>query len=102
MILKWLAGDLFSLPRWIWAVGGLLLLLVFLFWLEARDDKQNQEIGAAIEREEALRETLERTEEGNEIRESISRGSRAAYNECLQSARTPENCVGLLPEQSGD
>ena len=60
MILKWLAGDLFSLPRWIWAVGGLLLLLVFLFWLEARDDKQNQEIGAAIEREEALRETLYR------------------------------------------
>jgi len=95
----WLLGNLLGLPRYIWliligcAAAGLWL------WLQAeenRDDRANQEIGRAVEREETTRGVLERVEKGNEVRETVRPGSRAIYDECLRSSRTPANCERFL------
>lgn len=89
----------------------LALLGLFLWWnaAENADDKANQKIGAAIEREGALTRTLERTEQGNEARDTITRDletndgrSCAVYNQCLRTARTPANCERFLPERQAD
>jgi membrane protein implicated in regulation of membrane protease activity len=86
------------------AVGAALILGGAWLWLDSRekaDDKANQEIGAAVQREGDLRETIERTETANEAREEIGRhdaaGDRLRYDQCLRSARTPANCERFLP-----
>ena len=66
----------------------------------------SEEKGRLGERADVLGETIERVETGNEIREEFggvgADAIRARYCECLRSARTPENCVGLLPQREGD
>lgn len=88
-----------KIPMLAWGGLALVLVVAAILWLANRDE-HNQDLGAATQREGDLREVLERTEKGNEIRETIRVNPTAAYNECLQSARTPENCVGLLPDGS--
>lgn len=106
MILSWLgAKSLFGLAKGIWVAIALALvggLLLYLAKAERDDDKANQEIGGLVEREKTVTEVLKRTEKGNEVREATKSGSWAAYDECLQSARTPANCVGLLPSGPRD
>lgn len=105
-MIGWLgAKTLFGLSRFIWIGVGLLIIFALWLWLDARetaDDKNNQEIGARLEREASTGEVIKRVEKGNEVRETVRPGSNAAYDECMLSARTPENCVGLLPEREGD
>lgn len=93
------------------ATGLLVTALLWLLWayLSARekaDDRANREIGAAIQREGDLAETINRTEQGNAAREEIrapgDAGDRARYDQCVRSARTPANCVRFLPEQPAD
>lgn len=106
MIMQWLGTKvLFGLSRMIWI--GIALLAVAGVWIyldaaERADDRNNQEIGATVEREKQTGEVLKRTEKANEVRETTRRSSNAAYAECVQSARTPANCVGLLPEREAD
>ena len=95
MIWAFVAG----LPGWVKiAAGGVLavaLLLGLWLWLGAReeaDDKNNQAIGAAVQREGDLRETVERVEYANKAAENVRRDDDAMRAECLRSARNPENC----------
>ena len=95
MIWAFVAG----LPRWVKiAAGGVLavaLLLGLWLWIGAReeaDDKNNQAIGAAVQREGDLRETVERVEHANKAAENVRRDDDAMRAECLRNARNPENC----------
>lgn len=113
MIMAWLgAKALFGVARGWWLLAGIAALGAIALWLgarEAADDANNQEIGAAVQREADLRETIERTEEGHdartEIREALGRAdgrSRAVYDQCLRTARTPANCERFLPGGAAD
>lgn len=106
MIIQWLGTKvLFGLSRMVWI--GIVLFVIAGVWIyldagERADDKNNQEIGATVEREKQTGEVLKRTEKANEVREATRRSNDVAYAECVQSARTPANCVGLLPEREVD
>lgn len=112
MVFHWLgAKALFGLARWVWLAITLAALVAGILWLQAReeaDDEANQEIGAQIQREGDLRETIKRTEQGNEARTEIengvvrSGGDRAVYDQCVRTARTPANCERFLPEREAD
>ena len=70
-------------------LGGLWL------WLDSReraDDAANQEIGATVQREGDLRETITRTEKANEAAAKVERDPVARRDGCLRHSRTPENC----------
>lgn len=101
-----LLTKLFGLPRWVWAVLVFAVIVLVLILLERADDKNNQTIGAVVEREAQTREVLERTETGNavreEVREAIARdGGRSdiVYDQCVRTARTPSKCERFLPER---
>lgn len=109
MILQWLgAKALFGLARGVWVAIAVAALGAGVLWLNARekaDDEANQEIGATVQREGDLRETLDRTEQGNEARTEIEEGlrsdgsrDRAVYDQCVRTARTPANCERYVPE----
>ncbi|MEW9855943.1 hypothetical protein [Novosphingobium sp. M1R2S20] len=103
-------ARLIALPGWLKAalagVLGVVIVTGVILWLNAReeaDDKANQQIGATQQREGDLRETITRVETANEARVEIADpDSRARYDQCVRSARTPENCLRLLPERQAD
>lgn len=106
-----LALKFLGLARWAWLLIVVAAVAGLIWWLNAAekaDDKANQDIGAAVQREGDLRETIERTEQGNEARTEIeadvSRGGGSVlYEQCLRTARTPANCERfLLPERQAD
>lgn len=81
---------------------GLLVALAVGLWLwfdarEKADDTRNQGIGAAIERETGLQDTIKNVEKANEATELIRRDPARAYAECLRTARTPALCQRFLP-----
>lgn len=103
------ARGLLGLRKGWWVLIAIVALAGLVLWLGARetaDDKANQEIGAAVQRETNLTETIKRTEQGNAAREEIrapgNAGDRARYDQCVRSARTPANCRRFLPEFSAD
>lgn len=107
MIVAWLTTkSLFGIARG-WLLLVLLLVAVALVLLvreaEQADDRRNQDIGAAVQREGDLRETLQRTETAHAARNDIGddRGT-ARYDQCLRTARTPENCQRFLPGGGAD
>ena len=110
MLFAWLgARGFLGLAKGLWLLGAVVLLIGAVAWLKSRetaDDKANVEIGRAIEREEALTETIERVETANEAREEIGRpdaaGDRLRYDQCLRTARTPANCERFLPDRQAD
>lgn len=109
MIGAFFAAKLLGIPRWLWIIAFLALLYAALVIAEGADDKNNQTIGATVEREAQTREVLERTETGNaareEVREAIARdGGRSdiVYDQCVRTARTPANCERFLPERPAD
>lgn len=101
--MEWLvAKSLLGAPRWLLGV----ILILALVWggtaligaLDRHDNTQRQ-AGAAQQREADLFETLNRTEQGNDARLQVrDPRSRARYDQCLRSARTPENCQRFLPQ----
>ncbi|NLR72864.1 hypothetical protein HGI47_18470 [Novosphingobium sp. ERN07] len=104
---SWLAArSLFGFPRWsVIGLAALLIALAVLLLIDrigttaAHHNQTQREAGAASQRAQDLETTLKRTEEGNAARIEIRdpRGS-ARYDQCLRSARTPENCQRFLPE----
>lgn len=100
-----------GLPRYLWivlAVAAVIGLWVWAGAAERADDRQNQELGAAVERGETATETLERVEQGNEIREQVEvdirrGGSAAMHAQCLRSNRgDPAVCERFLPQRPAD
>ena len=106
MMMAWLGAKFLGLGRWAWLLIVAAAIGAAWLWLDAReeaDDKANQEIGATVQREGDLRETIERTEKANEARDDIaSDRDNARYNQCLRTARTPANCERLLPQREAD
>lgn len=81
---------------------GLLAAIAVGAWLwfdarEKADDKANQEIGGAVQREADLKATVENVEKANEATDLVRRDPARAYAECLRTARTPANCQRFLP-----
>lgn len=81
-----------------WAAVVVLAIALAALWLWQHDEKQ-RERGAQVQRETDLRETINRTEQGNaarnEIHEALNRDdgrSAAVYDQCMRTARTPANC----------
>src|SRR6478736_1190101 len=76
---------------------GLLLALAFRWWLS--DQRKDAATSAVkIERQEQAAEIINRVEKANDTRSQIADpASRARYDECLRSARNPENCQRLMP-----
>lgn len=69
-------------------------------WFDARekaDDRANQEIGGAVQREADLQATVKNVEKANEAADLVRRDPARAYAECLRTARTPANCQRFLP-----
>jgi hypothetical protein len=85
-----------GLAKGIWVAIAAGLIVAAVLWLtaaEKADDRANQEIGATVQREGDLRETIERTETANEAREeSRTRTDDQRNADCLRRSRTPENC----------
>lgn len=104
MITAWLGAKALGLQRWIWIVALLVAAVGAYVWFtqaEKADDKANQEIGAKVQREGDLRETIKRAEKANEARDDISRDrDDARYHQCLRTARTPANCERLRVVQA--
>lgn len=87
-----------------WALGGVAALLAIgglYLWLtkaEESDDRRNQDIGRTIQREDDLRETIERVEQGNEARNDIRNYMRAKYDVCMRHDKgAPDSCRRFLP-----
>lgn len=92
-------AALTDLPRWAKVAGTAVLAAAILMglWLwigsrEEADDKANQQIGAAIQREGDLTETIKQVEKANEAEARIERDPDARHAGCLRHSRTPENC----------
>ncbi|WP_156840263.1 hypothetical protein [Novosphingobium aquimarinum] len=106
----WLtAKGALGLVRWGWiAIVAALIAAAVLVIDSAIEDviAVSKDQGATEQREGDLHETLNRTEEGNNARTEIEEGlgradgrSRPVYDQCLRTARTPENCERFLPER---
>ncbi|RKF23389.1 hypothetical protein D6851_02650 [Altericroceibacterium spongiae] len=108
------ASGLLGLKNWIWiAIVAALIATAFVIVAIADNALDGAHAtgvtqGATQQREGDLRETLERTERGNDAREKVereaARGSgNALYDQCLRSNRgAAENCLRFLPEREGD
>lgn len=84
----------FGLPVLAVVIAGIW----FAIWLSGVKKEAKQE-GVTQERTGALIETVNRMENASETRREIADpGSRARYDECMRSARTPENCKRFLPQ----
>lgn len=90
------------------AVGVLVCAALAALWLwigarEAADDRRNQDIGAAVEREKSATATIKQVEKANAARDEVRNdvGS-ARYDQCLRTARTPALCERFLPQRQTD
>ena len=95
MIPPFLAAKVFGLAKGWWlliAVAALGLIIWRINAAEKADDRANQEIGAAVQREGDLRETVTRVETPNEAAANVERDPVARRDGCLRHSRTPENC----------
>ena len=63
--------------------------------------EQAEESGKTAERNDQLERTIENVEKAEEARKAITTpgpvGDLTRYNQCLRTARTPDNCERLLP-----
>lgn len=96
MIWAWITAEgLLGLRKGLWLLIAIAALVGFAIWLgarEAADDKANQEIGAAVQREGDLVETFNQVEKANEAEARLDRDPDARRAGCLQHSRTPANC----------
>lgn len=85
------------------AIAAILALLLALRQAQGSHDTNQQDLGAAAQREADLQNTLERTEQANAARTEIrdDRGT-ARYDQCLRTARTPALCQRFLPGGEAD
>lgn len=106
MIYASLTAKKLGLAKGWWVLIALAALVAGYVWLGAReeaDDRRNQNIGAAVQREDDLRTTLERTNDASKARDDVrSDVDGARYDQCLRTARTPANCERFLSGSKAD
>lgn len=100
------AGNFLGGLSWkIYAGIAALVLLGGTLWycnhqVEERVE-QGTEIGRVEERNEQLEETIKNVEKADEARKEIAEsgpaGDARRYDQCLRTARNPENCERWLP-----
>jgi len=108
-MMAWLTAKAFlGVPRWGLVLAGLIAVLLAIYLIadaEREDDRRNQDIGRAAEKIESTTEVLERTEQGNGVREDVEREAErgsggALYEQCLLSNRgAAEVCERFLPQR---
>jgi hypothetical protein len=80
-------------------VGLIVIGIATAFHLVDTLTETAEQKGAVIERAEAQGKALENVQTANETRAAVrDQRSRAAYDECVRSARNPANCERFLPE----
>lgn len=95
---KLLFSKIQLVPSWVW-IGILFSLGVIGLhsWVEGQFDDARQE-GADIQVAQDMAVTLDRVEAAHEASNEVSNPTGSArYDECVLSARTPENCKRFLP-----
>lgn len=96
LFVRWgLSGRLAKLAAYVTTALAVVALLGGLWlWLSAReeaDDKANQDIGGAVQREADRTETIKRIERANDAEDKLSNPD-ARRDGCLRHSRTPANC----------
>lgn len=91
-----------------WASWGVLAVIValligaaLLWFNDTVDDAHDEGVkqGVTTERVEAQGKVIENVKTANETRAAVrDERSRAAYDECLRSARNPANCERFVPK----
>ena len=111
--MTWLtAKGLLGLARGWWILGAIVAavaLYAAFTGILGRMVDTAKDAGATEQREGDLRETIQRVETGNEAREEMREAlarddsrSRAVYDQCLRTARTPANCERFVPVGEAD
>lgn len=99
-----LVGERFAkLASWAFLVLLVAALIGAAIWwfTDTVDDARSEGVKAGVtaERAEAQGKALENVQTANETRAAVrDQRSRAAYDECVRSARNPANCERFLPE----
>lgn len=103
-------ATLIGLPRW---ASTLILITLAIAVLAGggaalisavnRHDAAQRAAGADSQRADDQSAIIIRTENANAAREDVrDPRNRAAYDQCLRSARTPANCQRFLPDLPPD
>lgn len=88
-----------------WVIALILALSLVVYKVtdfvgDYGDDQK--EAGATTERNKQLEGTIKNVEKANEAEKSVQdpgpTGDLTRYNQCLRTARTPENCKRWLPD----
>lgn len=94
-------ATLFAKPLVKYGMPVLLVVLgfaAFQWWLSDVKKDARQE-GVTQERTSGLIEIINTMEKADETRRDVADpASRARYDECVQSARNPENCQRFMPQ----
>ncbi len=72
-----------------------IALMIAIAWFKGReeaDDRNNQTIGATVEREKTQAATIQNIERANNAAEAIRRDPAARDAECLRYAKNPADC----------
>ena len=95
LITTWLAARRLGLSRGVWLLVLAAALTLAGLWLREREhanDRANQTIGAATERDRQARAALNNLEKADAAADHIRRDRDAALAECLRNARNPADC----------
>lgn len=68
------------------------ILFVWITGLEREDDRTNQQIGATVERSEAVQAGMDNARKANDAEQVIRRDPVARSSGCVRYSRTPQNC----------
>jgi len=99
-----IVGERFAkLAAWSFLVLLVAALIGAAIWwfTDTVSDARNDGVKAGVtaERAETQEKALENVQTANETRAAVrDQRSRAAYDECVRSARNPANCERFLPE----
>ena len=80
------------------AASAALLILAVMAWINGQKHVAATQ-AVATERASSTQHSLNQVEKANDVRDEVRDDrSRAAYDECLRSARNRENCQRFLPQ----